>query len=98
MARRCRCAPDYVRFPGPETLALADPLARLKPGMPLRRAEALDSSGAGDAEWKTGARRAVGYWSRALKFTNVSELPLDGELFRPAAGRQKISFARRLLH
>lgn len=34
-------APDYVCFPGPETLALADPLALKALGMPLRRAEAL---------------------------------------------------------
>lgn len=31
-------APDYVCFPGPETLALADPLALKALGMPLRRA------------------------------------------------------------
>ncbi len=35
------CAPDYVRFPGPETLALADSLALKALGMLLRRAEAL---------------------------------------------------------
>ncbi|EAY6005033.1 DNA-3-methyladenine glycosylase 2 [Salmonella enterica] len=34
-------APDYVCFPGPETLALADPLALKALGMPRRRAEAL---------------------------------------------------------
>lgn len=34
-------APDYVCFPAPVTLALADPLALKALGMPLRRAEAL---------------------------------------------------------
>lgn len=34
-------APGYVCFPGPETVALADPLTLKALGMPLRRAEAL---------------------------------------------------------
>ncbi len=87
-------APDYVCFPYPETLALADPLALKALGMPLRRAEALIHLAQATLAGKPLA--APPDIEQSVKnLQTFRELAAGRRTISPCAvGRQKISFTR----
>lgn len=88
-------APDYVCFPGPETLALADPLALKALGMPLRRAEALIHLAQATLAGKLALAAPPDIEQSVKIYKRFRELAVGRRTISPCAvGRQKISFAR----
>lgn len=86
-------APDYVCFPGPETLALADPLALKALGMPLRRAEALIHLAQATLAGKLALAAPPDIEQSVKIYKRFRELAAGRRTISPCAvGRQKISF------